>query len=366
MGKEAKVLLVDDDLRNIRILEEMLDEDYEIFNADCGQVALNMVGECNPDIILLDIMMPDIDGLEVCRRLRDDPRYKNTKIILVSGKARLEERLQGYDAGADDYVTKPFDIDEMMAKIAVYAKLKAVEEIDELKTSFLSLISHETGTPLNAIVGLSSLLLSGESLADNDREIVSQIKTAAEGFVEKIQRILLLSRLKRENVEIADTIYSKDLVSTVLARLDNEITENDISVDLSVDDEVELSGNYDLLQKALLYVVENSVGHSPSSSKIEIHQLADAERVVFEIKDCGNGVDKDEMGRIFDPFNLNDIQHHGNGTGISLALSKLILETHGGDLKVHNSDEGGAVFTFSLPLLQKNRLDIQPALCNTR
>jgi len=353
MVRETKLLLVDDDLRNIRILEELLGDDYEAYTADCGQAALDMVGECKPDIILLDIMMPDIDGLEVCRRLRVDPLYRNTKIILVSGKARLEERLQGYEAGADDYVTKPFDIDEMMAKIAVYAKLKAVEEVDELKTSFLSLISHETGTPLNAIVGLSSLLLSEDTLVDGDREIVTQIKTAAEGFVEKIQRILLLSMLKREEVEAVDTIYSKDLVSTVLARLNKEITENDISIDLNVQDEIELSGNYDLLQKALLYVIENSVKHSPLSSNVIINQSSDSERMIFEIKDCGEGVDKDEMERIFDLFNLDDIKHHGGGVGISLALSKLILETHGGDLAVHNSDEGGAVFTFSLPLAQK-------------
>ena len=114
MTSKLSVLAVDDDDRNLRILAEIFESDYDLYYARNGQEALEMVAKVKPDIMLLDIMMPEIDGLEVCRRVKSKPELSNTKIILVSARALPDERAAGYAAGADQYITKPFDHGELM------------------------------------------------------------------------------------------------------------------------------------------------------------------------------------------------------------------------------------------------------------
>ncbi|MGH9361080.1 MAG: response regulator, partial [Thermoanaerobaculia bacterium] len=133
-AKRPRILVVDDDPINVCILEEILAEQYELATAGNGEEALEKAPAFKPDLVLLDIMMPGIDGYEVCRRLKSNPRLRDAKVILVSAKAMLSERLEGYESGADDYLTKPFDDAELMAKVRVFLRLKSIEEIDRFKT----------------------------------------------------------------------------------------------------------------------------------------------------------------------------------------------------------------------------------------
>ena len=132
MTARYKILAVDDDQANLNIISEILSDDYELQTADCGESALEVARNYIPDLILLDIMMPGIDGYEVCRKLRSEPDLSKTKILFLSAKELLEDRLQGYDVGGDDYITKPFDEEELVAKIKVFLRLKYEEEIKTL------------------------------------------------------------------------------------------------------------------------------------------------------------------------------------------------------------------------------------------
>ena len=116
----AKILIVDDDPMNLSILEILLSDDYTLVRARSGEEALAQAKSERPDLVLLDVMMPGIDGYEACRLMRAEPELKKMRIVLVSAKAMPSERLRGFEAGADDYVTKPFDHDELMAKIRVF------------------------------------------------------------------------------------------------------------------------------------------------------------------------------------------------------------------------------------------------------
>src|SRR6266446_3181029 len=126
-----RILLVDDQPTNIVILQEILGDAYVLAIAASGEEALAMASDFHPALILLDIMMPGIGGYETCRRLRAHPTLRHAKIIMVSARALLSERLQGYDAGADDYITKPFDEEELMAKVRVYLRLRSLEEVEQ-------------------------------------------------------------------------------------------------------------------------------------------------------------------------------------------------------------------------------------------
>ncbi|MEE8113892.1 MAG: response regulator [Nitrososphaerales archaeon] len=120
MQRQSRILLVDDNPTNLAILEEMLGDEYRWEAATSGEEALEIAPDFQPDLILLDVMMPGINGYETCRRIRANPALRNVKIVMVSAKALVSERLEGYDAGADDYLTKPFDEEELLAKVRVY------------------------------------------------------------------------------------------------------------------------------------------------------------------------------------------------------------------------------------------------------
>ena len=120
MQRQSRILLVDDNPTNLAILAEMLGDEYRWEAATSGEEALEIAPDFQPDLILLDVMMPGINGYETCRRIRANPALRNVKIVMVSAKALVSERLEGYDAGADDYLTKPFDEEELLAKVRVY------------------------------------------------------------------------------------------------------------------------------------------------------------------------------------------------------------------------------------------------------
>lgn len=352
MSSDIKVLIVDDDTRNIRILEEILSDDFILETAADGETALQRVAAFMPDIILLDVMMPGIDGLEVCRQIRQHEDYRYIKIILVSGKAMLEERLEGYEAGSDDYITKPFDHMELLAKVNVYAKLKTIEEVDRLKTDFLSLISHETGTPLNAVTGFSSLLLSEEGLSSEHREMVQEILDAGKQLHEKVDRILLLSSLKKATPYPTDELSVEDLIDTAMAEMADAAAAEGITLEKQGDREVLLSANFELLKKALKYLLENAIKYSPEGGSVALRWSvsADGGRCAIQVKDSGPGIVGMDPATLFQEFGVADIKRHGAGMGISLALTKRIVERHGGAVSAENDADGGAIVTLSVPL----------------
>lgn len=361
MAIKTKILIVDDDSRNIRILEEILSDDFEIEEAVNGSEALEKASRFMPDIILLDIMMPDIDGLEVCKSIRENHNLSFIKIILVSGKARQDEKLEGYEAGADDYITKPFDDDELLAKVKVFAKLKFSEEINQLKTNFLDLLSHETGTPLNAIVGFSSLLKNESGFTEEVYASLEHINKAGKSLAEKINRLLFLSSLKQKPASEQIPIPVKDIIAGALFPIEEEKQHKGIRVNTSIlepnsDSLLEnasVRGCYEHLVKALSYILENAVGFSKENGEVTIAtKLSDDNRVCnIEIKDDGPGISDGLDRKLFEEFNIPSILSHSSGLGISLAISKLIIEMHNGTISVRNNDDSGATFVVSLPLV---------------
>src|SRR5579885_2850942 len=151
MSEAQKVLIVDDEPRNQRIITEVLEGHFESKTANSGESALEMIDSYHPDLLLLDIMMPGLDGYEVCKRIRCRPDCRFTKVILVTGKAMLEERLKGYEVGADDYMTKPFVLEELLAKCHVFLRLAKVEkELAALNADLKTAVEDRTKKLVNA------------------------------------------------------------------------------------------------------------------------------------------------------------------------------------------------------------------------
>ncbi len=194
------ILIVDDNRRNIDIIARLLKADYELLTAESGERALEIAAETRPDIVLLDIMMPGINGYDVCRSLRARSEFSSTKIIMVSAKAMTSERLKGYAAGADDYVTKPFDLDELEAKVKVYARLSSEETTKITIAALLKNLSTRIGTPLSYLQDAADLLNNDESIQGSSRELLQIVCQSTATIRAADNEIKLLSKL-----ELGDT-----------------------------------------------------------------------------------------------------------------------------------------------------------------
>ncbi len=349
MKSRYRILIVDDDPMNIDILKEILEEEYVLKTAKNGEEALEIFPKFRPELVLLDIMMPGMTGYDVCRKIRED-KNNSCKIILVSGKAMVEERLEGYDAGADDYVTKPFVDEELNAKVKVFLKLKRTEEVDKIKSDLLSLFSHETRTPLNGIIGMAQLLQTEESLNEDAREDVDLILESGYELLEFVKKTSLLCSLKSgtDLHKISDSL-TNHLVPTIAIHK-SAARERDITFELS-EKVIELNADWSLIDEVLNYTIENAVKFSPAGGIVKVaSESTENNTCLIKISDQGEGIDDEWIEKIFDAFAVKDLMHHNKGQGLSLAISRSIMELHGGSIDVESTPGKGTCFILTLPV----------------
>ena len=349
MQTNFRVLIVDDIPHNVEILETSLEDKYILETASSGEKALEIIPRFRPDLILLDIMMPGIDGYEVCRRIKANEHLNYIKIILVTGKALVEERLKGYEVGADDYVTKPFVIRELEAKIKVFLNLKRSHEIDQLKTDLLILFAHETRTPLNGIIGGTDLLMIDDALDESTRQTVQLISESGHRLLDFIDKTMFLCELK--SVPKLRTSHQSltETLRNIIIGLDESASEKNVTVDLDTVEELTAEVDWVMMEKAIRYVVENAVKFCAENGRVLIKQEKKDHLISISVKDEGEGIPAEWIGKIFNEFAVKDIVHHQKGQGLSLATSKHILEIHGGQILVKSEENAGAEFTLSFP-----------------
>jgi len=349
MTGKKKILIVDDG-RAIRYwTQSIFAKHYSTEQAADGEEALAKLPLFKPDLILLDVEMPRLNGLETCRMIRKDPLFRYTKIIFVSGNVTLDDRLAGYDAGGDDYVTKPYDEGELFAKVKTLLRLKDEQELNHLKSSFLALISHETRTPINGILGCAELLL--QSATGKERQLAECVVESSWRLHKLIENVLLFSRLKaapgmlgvRENVKVGLLVREK------LEELGKEISAKELAVSVTGSLAASVTGVPALLARGIYYVLENAVKYSPVKGEVVVDVEQTNRNCIILVSDQGRGIRNGFIDTIFDEFCVQDLVHHQSGLGISLAIARHIFQEHGGNIHAENRPEGGALFTMVVP-----------------
>lgn len=343
-----KIMIIDDESRNRDLLECLLGEHFDIQKVDSGDKALEVVLTYMPDVILLDIMMPGLDGYETCRKIKENPKLKFIKIILVSGWNSIEDRLKGYECGADDYIAKPFDADELLAKINVYLKLKSMEEVDSIKGDFLSLISHETNTPLNGIIGLSELLLGRDDLSSEHLELIKMIHESGYRLHDFLNRAKLLCELKTGATIVKSFDLYLGVVKSSVEKVNKKYMKG-VEINIDIDPELKLMADWGMISNAVTMLVDNAVKFSNDNGRVDIYTVVDDGRCDLYVVDYGLGISENSIRTIFDEFSVEDVSHHSSGFGLSLATIKEIASLHGGDIEVSSTPGVKTTFVLSLP-----------------
>ena len=354
MHTRSRILIVDDSTASVAILRKMLKEGYCLQSACSGEEAIEIASQFRPDLILLDIVMPGIDGYEVCRRLREDPVLGYTKVIMVSSKSSIEERLEGYEAGANDYVTKPFHKAELLAKVKVYLQLKSIEELDRLKTDLLTLLAHETDTPLSAILPTLDMVMADTDMDPEERNaLLGMARECAENLQKIFSKVLTLSSLKAGTTHFS--IIEEDLgfiVQSAVQEAEVNSAEGGVSILVNVPDAAEVEMDMNSIKFVVEALLDNAIKFSPRGGEVLVNVAEQGAGFNLEVTDQGEGIEPSFLPRVFDEFSVRDIDHHSAGLGLSLSLARQIVHGHNGTINVSSIQGVGTNFTVWLPSQQ--------------
>ena len=349
--KQNRILIVDDNATNLAILEEILGDHYRLATATSGEEALRKALEFRPELILLDIMMPGTNGYEACRKMRANPALRHSKIIMVSAKAMVAERIEGYEAGADDYITKPFDEDELLAKVRIYLRLSYLEEVDKLKSEVLMLLGHETRTPLNNIIPVIEMLLDeGPMQPEEQKHWLRIVRKHAVRLHALLDKGIRLSAMKSDAYIFC--FETADLCALVREAATAAIAGADaasIIIEQRLPESAPATFDVAQMRCAIGAVMENAVRFSPPNGVVQASLSQDSESVQLKITDHGPGIAPEFLPRVFEEFSATDPLHHTEGQGLSLALANQIMLAHNGAIAVESSKPGETTFSLTLP-----------------
>jgi len=383
MDTEAyKILIVDDLPKNIMVLgNNLMNENYHIAYARNGSEAIKLTKSNSFDLILLDIMMPGMDGYDTCREILADPKTSNIPIIFITAKNDHDSVVKGFKAGAKDYVTKPFNSSELLARVKTHLELKRsrerleslnanlekkVEErtlelqkaneklkkLDLAKSGFLGIISHEIRTPLNGIFGSIEMLSDIHSQDEETLEIVQMMSESAERLLTFSELSTLITelnidhyRLSKGNVDLVEMV---NLVKQEKEINDDERIEFDIDFKQFKEKHI-VQADIKLLKKIISDVMDNSIRFADKKVVVQVQINKNDEEVELIINDNGIGFPEGVLPNVFDVFQA-DSKNYVDGKGLNLAAARLIMEAHDGRITASNLSEGGASVRISFPL----------------
>jgi signal transduction histidine kinase len=338
MKEKPRILVIDDNAVNRAVLEEILGGDYELLSAPTGEAGITVAQTFRPDLVLLDIMMPGMNGYETCSRLRADEKTRCAKIVLVSAKTTTADRLAGYESGADDFVKKPFDADELVAKVRVFLRLKSREELDRFKSDMLTLLAHETRTPLMVIIGALDLLKASAGFEESRRqEIIEMAVTSCDRLGQMMERCTLLTRLRGGEVTFdIQPVFIRSALEVVRERLRTLMESRRVTIRSSMLDDAVVDADPRMFGIVLHALLHNAVRFSPSPGEVVLEAAPEGANVRITVADRGPGIEASYLARLFDELAPSDIAHHAQGQGLSLALTREIVHRHGGTIEIQS------------------------------
>jgi PAS domain S-box-containing protein len=379
----ARILLVDDNADMRDYLRRLLGDRYEVTAVADGAAALAAARQSPPDLVLADVMMPEMDGFELLRSLRTDPQTQTIPIVLLSARAGEASRVEGLEMGADDYLIKPFSARELLARVdahlqlaqmrreAIYrervmqevqmlndrleqqvkARTAQLEAVNEELEAFASAIAHDLRTPLRYINNFADRLRGKLEAAQVDASSLKSLDIIAQsalGAEKMVGDLLEFSRLGKTKM-LLTTVIMDGLVQQVRSQLQPEPIAR--SLHWQIDPLPSVEGDPVLLQIVLQNLLSNAIKYTSHRERAEI-AIGSIDReaeVIFFVRDNGAGFDMKYCDRLFTMFQRLHSQDEFAGTGVGLATVRRIVHRHGGRIWAESAIDSGATFYFSLP-----------------
>ncbi|MCP2728286.1 response regulator [Limnofasciculus baicalensis] len=392
---QGNILIVDDTPENLQVLSATLsDRGYKVRGVIKGQMAIRAAKSAPPDLILLDIRMPEMDGYEVCERLKADPQTRDIPIIFISALDEVLDKVKAFKAGGVDYITKPFQVEEVLARVEnqlmicrlsqklqeqnqqlqqeIQERLKAEKEAEaasHAKSEFLANMSHELRTPLNAILGFTQVMSRDLQLNTEQREYLGIINRSGEHLLELINDVLDLSKIEAGLISLYESSFDlyrllDNLEEMFQIKADQKNLQLIFSIPSNVPQYVKADAKklriclINLLGNAIKFTDYGSVTLRVASSHSSVisdqsQRITDTRQwtLNFEVEDTGYGIAPSEIPRLFDAFIQTETgKRSAEGTGLGLTITRKFTQLMGGDITVRSVLGEGTSFKFSIKI----------------
>lgn len=372
------ILIVDDTPENLRLLSNMLiKQGYKVRSAISGPMALKTVQVEVPDLILLDIKMPHMDGYEVCQHLKADPQTCDVPVIFLSAYSEVFDKVKAFKCGGVDYISKPFQLEEVIVRIETQLRLRQAQlelqeakaqalrslaqekELNRMKTDFVSMISHDFRTPLASIQGFAGLLRHSMNTLPDDQKTryFNKIDAAVEHLLFLIEQVLLLGRLEATTVQCQPLpLHLEECCRELTDTLQLSAGERQQLIFRCSGDCSHAEMDEALLRQILINLLSNAIKYSAEGSEILFDLICENDVATFRIQDHGIGIPADDQAHIFETYFRCSNASQIRGTGLGLSVVKTCVEAHQGTLHVDSEVGRGTTVTVQLPLRRSHRL----------
>ncbi|HID99155.1 MAG TPA: response regulator [Thiotrichaceae bacterium] len=372
MQYSPTILIVDDIPDNVSTLFHFLDtHDFEVLVARDGEAALELIDYERPDLILLDVMMPGIDGFETCRRLKADVKTQEIPIIFMTALSDTLDKVKGFELGAVDYITKPIHQEEVLARINTHITLRYLQQQLEVKNTeletknveletknaeleaknaeldaFSYTVAHDLKNPLSHLIGMSDLLQNefSENLSQQGYQCLQHIFKSSYKMIEIINALLLLASVSKQAVKLAP-LDMGEILYRVEQRLSSMLQQYEGEIIMPKEWPVAL-GYAPWLEEVWVNYLSNGLKYGGESPRLELGATLEGNVIRFWVRDNGLGLSIDAMNKLFTPFTRLHKTSEGHGLGLSIV--ERIVEKLGGKVGVESQVGVGSVFYFTL------------------
>lgn len=367
MLEPAKILLVDDQPLNLQTAFAVLSqESYQIIVARNGSQALQLATDQQPDLILLDVMMPDLDGFETCKRLREQEATESIPVIFLTARTEEADIERGFAVGGVDYIVKPFLPGELRTRVrthlALRESLRAQEELSRLKSRFLAMAAHDLKNPLHSIIGYVEMLMmnleDGQTLSLEDGETHQMLKTmdqVASHMYHLVEQVVEAEALEAGRVAFdAECCDLNGILRDVVEMNRLQANRKEITLHCEMDEDCYAYGDRRAVYEAFDNLVNNAVKYSPPGQAVEVMLKRDTPavgQVRFTVSDHGQGLSEDDLARVFGRFERLSARPTGgeSSSGLGLSIAKELVEQQGGTIRAESDGLGeGSTFTIDL------------------
>lgn len=358
------ILVVDDNPLNVEPLCELLAAmGYRVDQALDGRTALRIARERLPDLILLDVMMPGMNGFEVCDELKRDPVTERIPVVFVTALSETEDKLRGIEVGGDDFLTKPFNRPILLARVRSLLRLKAARDeveasyrklqaLERLKDDLMKMIVHDLKSPLTGIMGTIEMALDNE-LGDISDELRALLRDGMSRGTEALQLmddLLELTRLEESRVNLAlEPVHVGLLLDSIAEEWRVRVEQQGCRIEKQIASEREVPMDQHLVRRVFSNLIGNALRHGGEDIAIQLSVADERENgACFTVRDDGIGIPPAYHDLIFRKFGSVREVKPGN-TGLGLTFSKLAVEAHEGRIWVESDTGQGAAFHFTIP-----------------
>ena len=361
--KKPDILVVDDTPANLNVLSEMLREHgYRVRPVPSGALALKAATAQPPDLILLDVNMPEMDGYEVCAQLKGSETLNEIPVIFISALNETVDKVKAFRVGGLDYITKPFQFEEVEARVNTHLKLSwqqaeleqsyaKLRQLEVLRDNLTHMIIHDMRSPLTAITGAFDIMSYDTHLPESEQSLVHLGQDASRKLAEMVNSMLDISRMEAGKMPLRrERCDGREIVEAAVALFAPSLEKINLLTDLPAAP-VLLDCDSEIMRRVLTNLIANALKFTPKGGTVTVGVGPMGLGTCFEVSDTGEGIPAEYHDTIFAKFGQVEVrQRQGwHASGLGLTFCKLAAETHGGQIALESKMGHGTTFRVTLP-----------------